>query len=80
MTPKRLRLLERRLAVADPDLDGRKGEVRAYAPPELGVLGYRPGVVQEADVALVLVPIGEHVGHATARNMRVKICVRAECR
>src|SRR5207248_5568090 len=49
---QRSRLGQVRLRVADADLDGREGEVRADAPPELRVLVDRARVVEEADVAL----------------------------
>ena len=65
---ERLRLAEVGLAVADADLDGREREVRAHAPPDLRVLRDRAGVVEEADEALELVPGGERVGDAAARE------------
>jgi hypothetical protein len=79
---ERLRLAELRLAVADPDLDGREGQMRTDAPPDLGVLGDRAGLVEVADVALVLVPAGERVRDAAAREhpredlraRRVEVC------
>ena len=48
------------------DLHGGEGHVRPHAPPDLGVLGDRAGVVEEADEALVLVPGRERVGDAAA--------------
>ena len=44
------------LRVADPDLDRREHQMRPDAPPDLRVLGDRAGLVEEADVALPLVP------------------------
>src|SRR6266545_5320166 len=63
---QRARLLEVGLAVADPDLDGRKREVGPHAPPDLGVLVDGARVVEEADEALVLLPADELVGNAAA--------------
>ena len=54
------------LGVADPGLDRRKRLVRPHAPPDLGVLADRPGGDQEADVLLVLGPVGEIVGDPAA--------------
>ena len=65
---ERLRLGDLGLPVADPDLHRREREVRAHAPPELGVLGDRARVVEEAHEALVLRPRGECVRHAAARE------------
>jgi hypothetical protein len=65
---ERLSLAELGLAVADPDLDRREREVRADAPPELGVLGDGAGPVKEADVALELGPAAVGVGNAAARE------------
>ncbi len=59
-------LADRRLAVADADLDRGKREVGTHAPPDLGVLDDRPRLVEEAHVPLVLVPAGEGVRHAAA--------------
>ena len=56
------------LAVGDPDLHCREAEVRPHAPPELRVLGDRAGLVEEADVVLVLLPGGERVRDAAARE------------
>ena len=42
--------------------------MRAHAPPQLGVLVDRARLVEEADVRLVLVPAGEGVRHAAARE------------
>ena len=42
--------------------------MRPHAPPDLRVLGDRAGLVEEADVALPLVPAAERVGHAAARE------------
>src|SRR5436853_311282 len=55
------------LRVADADLDGREHEVRPHAPPDLRVLGDRPGLVEEAHVALPVVPALEPVGDAATR-------------
>src|SRR5437763_2728499 len=63
---ERLRLGELRLGVADPNLDRRKGQVWAHAPPELRVLGDRAGRVEEAHVVLELAPAGEDVGDPAA--------------
>src|SRR5437870_13833365 len=65
---ERAGLAQVRLRVADPDLDRREGEVRTNAPPDLGVLVDRAGVVEEADVALEAVPAVVGVRHAAARE------------
>src|SRR5579884_1277667 len=65
---ERARLAELGLRVADPDLDGREGEVRPDAPPKLRVLGDRAGLVEEADVALPLRPRAEGVRNPAARE------------
>src|SRR3954447_7848260 len=44
---QRARLVKVWLGVADANLDRRKGEVRANAPPDLSVLGDRARVVEE---------------------------------
>ena len=55
--------------------------VRPHAPPDLGVLADRAGVDQEAHEAVVLRPSRRtRSGMPQRGNMRVKICVRVECR
>src|SRR5207248_5412381 len=49
-------------------LDGREREVRPTAPPDLRVLGDRVGLVEEPDVRLPLLPVGERVGDTAARE------------
>src|SRR4051812_17456360 len=65
---KRARLGEIGLCVADADLDRREDEMRADAPPDLGVLVDRARLVEEADVALPVVPAVEPVGNPAARE------------
>src|SRR5690349_14248550 len=65
---QRSRLLEIGLPIADPDLDGRKAEVRPDAPPHLRVLGDRAGRVEEADVLLESLPAVVGVGYPAARK------------
>src|SRR6266536_2222175 len=65
---ERARLGELGLRVADADLDSREHEMRPDAPPELGVLGDRAGLVEEADVSLPIVPALEPVGDPAARE------------
>src|SRR5712691_4960802 len=48
---ERARLGQLRLRIADADLDRRKDEMRAHAPPDLRVLGDRARLVEEANVA-----------------------------
>ena len=65
---ERLRLGEVGLPVRDADLDRRVGEVRADAPPDLGVLGDRAGPVEKRDVVLPAAPVAVDVGDAAARE------------
>src|SRR4029079_6869019 len=65
---KRPGVFEIGLRVADPDLDGREGEMRPDAPPDLCVLVDRTGLVEEAHEPLVVLPAPERVGDAASRE------------
>ena len=65
---QRHRARELGLPVADPGLDGGIGLVWAHAPPDLRVLADRARIDQEADELGVLIPAGEAVGDAAARE------------
>src|SRR5262249_10075595 len=65
---ERLRLRELGLAVTDPDLDRRKGEMRPNAPPDLRVLVNRSRLVQPAYVLLEPGPARVGVRDSAARE------------
>ena len=54
------------LRVADADLDGAEGVVRAHAPPQLGVLDDGVGAHQEVDVVGPCLPAAERLRDAAA--------------
>src|SRR5262245_24991801 len=62
------RLVPPGLGVADPDLDGAEGVMRANAPPQLRRLDDRVRLRQEADEVLVGGPIPERLVNAAARE------------
>src|SRR6266508_4549760 len=65
---ERTGLLQVGLGVADPDLDGRKGEVGTHAPPHLRVLVDRSRLVEPAHVLLEPGPALVDVRDAAARE------------
>src|SRR5918995_5217166 len=82
---ERLGCAELGLPVTDPNLRRREGQMRPHAPPDLGVLDDRFGVVEETDVPLVLLPAPVGVRYPAARKHaredlrsgRVQVCVAA---
>ena len=61
-------LLDRRLRVGDPDLDGAEGGVRAQLPPPDAGVGQRAGPLAPGEGGGVFLPAGERRRHALPRQ------------